>query len=70
MNSAALRARMRRLDALVVGFARESQLEAKSDIFHWRERLEYRYALVKIQRGLEGARVALAKALRRMDSAG
>jgi hypothetical protein len=59
---------MRRLDQLALGVAREIQLERQSDIFLWQERLEYRAALVKMQHGLEGARIALAKALRRMEA--
>jgi hypothetical protein len=58
---------MRRLDQIALGLAVESQLERGSDIFHWQERLEYRYALVKMRHGLEAARVALAKALRRIE---
>ena len=70
MTPAALRARMRRLDQLAMEAARELQLEKQSDIFLWRERLEYREALLKMQYGLESARVALAKALRRIDHVG
>ena len=67
MTPAALRARMRRLDELAMEAARELQVEKQSDIFLWTERLEYRYALLKMWRGLESARIALAKALRRIE---
>jgi hypothetical protein len=70
MIPAALRDRMPRLDQIALGLARESLLERNSDIFLWRERLEYRYALMKMRHGLESARVALAKALRRIESMG
>jgi hypothetical protein len=58
---------MRRLDQLALSVAREMQLEAKSDIFLWRERLEYRAALVKMRQGMESARVVLVKARQRLD---
>jgi hypothetical protein len=45
MNAAALTARMRRLDQLVLGVTREIQFERKTDIFLWQERLEYRGVL-------------------------
>ena len=48
---------MSRLDQLALGVSRELQIEAKSDIFYWQERLEYRYALIKMRQGLEAARV-------------
>ena len=67
MSPAALRARMRRLDELALGMARELQVEKQSDIFLWRERLEYRYALLEAWRGFENARIALARALRRIE---
>ena len=67
MTTAALRARMRRLDELALEAARELQLEKQSDIFLWRELLEYRRALMQMQYLLESARVALAKTLRRLD---
>jgi len=60
MSPDALSARMRRLDQLALGAAREIQLERHSNIFLWRERLEYRSGLLKTCRGLESARVALA----------
>jgi hypothetical protein len=58
---------MGRLDQLALGVAREIQLERQSDIFLWRERLEYRYALLKMRYAMESARVALTKALRRIE---
>ena len=70
MPAAALAARMRRLDQLALGVARELQFERQSDIFLWRERLEYRESLLKMQYGLESARVALAKARQRLDRHG
>jgi hypothetical protein len=57
----------RRLDQLSLGGADKLQLEAKADIFFWRERLEYCVALIQMWRGLEIARVAPAKALRRIE---
>ena len=52
------------------GLAREVQFEKQTDIFLWRERLEYREALMQMWRGLENARIALAKALRRNEGGG
>jgi hypothetical protein len=49
------------------GMARELQIEKQSDIFLWTERLEYRCALLQAWRGFETARIALAKALRRIE---
>ena len=49
----------RRLDQLSLGVAGELQLEAKSDIFLWRERLEYREALMQMWRGFESVRGTL-----------
>ena len=70
MTPAALRARMRRLDELAMEAARELQLEKQCDLFFWTERLEYRYALLGAWRGFENARIALAKALRRIEGQG
>ena len=67
MNAAAISARIRRLEQLSLGVARELQIEKQSDIFLWTERLEYRYALLQAWRGFENARIALAKALRRIE---
>jgi hypothetical protein len=67
MFPAAISARIRRLEELALGVLRElQQIERRSDIFLWQERLEYRYALLKMCRSLENARVALAKARQRM----
>jgi hypothetical protein len=49
---------------------RDLQVQKQSDIFLWRERLEYREGLTQMHRGFENARIALAKALRRIESAG
>jgi hypothetical protein len=70
MTPAALSARIRHLDQLALGVARELQLEGPSDIFHWRERLEYGYALLKMRHGMESARVVLGKAHQRSDHSG
>jgi hypothetical protein len=70
MTTAALAARMRRLEQLGLEAARELQIEKQSDIFLWTERLEYRYALLAAWRGFENARIALAKALQRIDCGG
>jgi len=67
MLPAAISARIRRLEQLGLGVARALQVEKQSDIFLWRERLEYRYALLRAWRGFENARIALAKALRRLE---
>jgi hypothetical protein len=61
---------MRRLDQLAMEAARELQVEKQSDIFLWTERLEYRYALLEAWRGFENARIALAKARRRLEGQG
>ena len=42
ISPAAISARMRRLDQLALGVAREIQRERQTDIFLWRERLEHR----------------------------
>jgi hypothetical protein len=68
MTTAALAARMRRLEQLGLEAARELQVEKQSDIFLWTERLEYRYALLQAWRGFEKARIALAKALQRIEN--
>ena len=67
MSPAALSARMRRLAELALGVAREVSLERQTDSFLWRERLEYRYALLAAWRGFENARVALAEARQRLE---
>ena len=70
MTTAALAARMRRLEQLGLEAARELQVEKQSDFFLWTERLEYRYALLAMWRAFENARIALAKALRRIEREG
>jgi hypothetical protein len=67
MNAAALSARMHRLEQLSLGIARETQLVGESDIFLYRERRDYLDALHRTHAGLESARVASAKAWRRLD---
>ena len=67
MNAAELTARIRRLDQLCLGVARETQLVNQSDIFLYRERREYLDALQGMVRGLEAARVVLAQARQRLD---
>ena len=66
MSAADLTARIRRLDRLSLGVARETQLVGESDIFLYRERREYLDALHGMASGLEGARVSLVKARRRL----
>jgi len=68
MTAADLTARIRRLERLSSGVAREIQLLAQFDIFLYRERREYFDALQGMASGLEEARVALVKARQRIDS--
>jgi hypothetical protein len=70
MNAAALSARIRRLEQLSLGVARETQLVGQADIFLYVERREYLSPLHKMCAGLESARVALAKARQRLDGKG
>ena len=70
MSPAAISARIRRLEQLALGVARELQIEKQTDIFLWRERLEYRYGLLEMWRGFENARIALAKARHRLEGQG
>ena len=67
MNAAALSARVRRLERLALGVARETQLLSQADIFLYTERREYLAALHRLCVGLESARVALARARQRLD---
>ncbi|HKA06413.1 MAG TPA: hypothetical protein VKD71_04090 [Gemmataceae bacterium] len=67
MSTAVISARMRRLEQLSLGVARETQLVGKADIFLYRERREYLDALHRLCGGLERVRVALAKARQRME---
>jgi hypothetical protein len=70
MTAADLSARVRRLEQLGIGIAREIQVLDKSDIFLYVERREYHTALHRLYAGLESARVALAKARQRLDGKG
>jgi hypothetical protein len=67
MSAADLAARIRRLERLSLGVARETQLLRQADIFLYVERREYLAALHRLRGGLESARVALAKARQRME---
>ena len=67
MSAADLTARIRRLERLASGVARETQLVGESDIFLYRERREYLDAPQGMASGLESARVALVKAQQRME---
>jgi hypothetical protein len=66
VTAAALSARVRRLNQLALGVAREVQLVGQADIFIYVERREYLTALHRMCAGLEGARVVLAKARQRL----
>jgi hypothetical protein len=62
-----LAARARRLDRLVRGLRKEAVLIGEADDpLLYRERQDYRAALREAVGGLEGARVALARALQRI----
>jgi hypothetical protein len=67
MSAAALSARVRRLDQLALGVAREVQLVGQDDFLLYVERREYLTALHRMCAGLESARVVLAKARQRID---
>ena len=67
MTAADLTARIRRLERLCLGVARETQLVGESDFLLYRERREYLDALQGMATGLEAARVALVKARQRLD---
>jgi hypothetical protein len=65
---AALTARVRRLERLSLGLAREIFAERTGhDLLLYVERLEYRAALHNALSGVEGARFVLAKACRRIS---
>ena len=67
MNAAALAARARRLDKLSRGIAREISIVSNADDpLLYLERQAYLGALHAIVRGLEAARVVLAKAGQRL----
>ena len=68
MNAAALAARVRRLDQLSRGVAREISVVSKADDpLLYLERQAYLAALRGILGGLEAALVVLVKARQRMD---
>jgi len=67
MTAAAISARLRRLEQLALGVAREVQLVGQADIFLYVERREYLTALHRRCAGLESARVVLAKGRQRND---
>ena len=67
MSAAALSARVRRLDQLALGVAREVQLVGQDDFLLYVERREYLTALHRMCAGMESARVVLAKARQRND---
>jgi hypothetical protein len=64
MSRTAISARVRRLNQLALGVAREVQLVGQDDLLLYVERREYLTALHRMCTGLDGARVALAKARR------
>jgi hypothetical protein len=68
MSAADIMARIRRLEQLTRGVARELQLVERTKIFQYRERRDYFDALRYIWIGLENARDALVKARQRLDS--
>jgi len=68
MAAVALSARVRRLNELALGVAREVQLVGGDGLLLYVERREYLTALHRMRAGLESARVVLAKARQRMDS--
>ena len=71
MNAAAIAARIRRLDQLSRGIAREISIVDKADDpLLYLERRAYLDALLATVRGVEAARVALVKARQRIDRGG
>ena len=70
MSAADIGARVRRLDQLARGVAREIQLVEKTAILLYRERRDYFDALRRLWAGVENARVALAKAHQRLAGKG
>ena len=68
MNAAAIAARVRRLDQLSLGLAREiSIVDKANDPMLYLERRAYLDALHATVRGVEAARVVLVKARQRLD---
>ena len=69
MTEADLRARVRRLDELSRGMARELvRVQECDDPLLYRERQDYLAALRVAVSGLEAGRVALAQALQRLEA--
>jgi hypothetical protein len=66
MSAADIAARVRRLEQLALGIAREIQLVEKTAILLYRERRDYFDALRRIWTGIENARVALVNARQRL----
>jgi hypothetical protein len=63
-----MKRRVRRLDELSRGLAREGVLQrGVQDVLLYRERQQYLAALRHALSGVEGARVVLAKAVRRLE---
>jgi hypothetical protein len=67
MSAPDIVARIRRLEQLNLGIVSELQRVEKIKIFMYRERRDYFDALRRVWVGLENARIALAKALRRIE---
>jgi hypothetical protein len=67
MTTADIVARVRRLEQLSLGVAREMQLAEKANIFLYRERSDYFDALRRVWVGLANARVVLVKARQRIE---
>jgi hypothetical protein len=63
-------ARIRRLEQLALGLARETQLVGQADIFLYVERRGYLTALHEMCARLASALVALAKVRQRLDGYG
>jgi hypothetical protein len=66
MSAADIVARIRRLQQLTRGLAKEMQLVDKMKGLQFRERRDYFDALRRVWVGLENARVALVKARQRI----
>jgi hypothetical protein len=69
MGAADLRARVTRLEKLVMGLASEDDIARKELPLSNNELLEYRNALGDASRTLAVARIVLAGAVRRMEEA-
>jgi hypothetical protein len=69
MSAADIAARVRRLEQLALGIAREIQLVAKADDpMLYLERQAYLAGMRRLLNGIESARVVLVKARQRLDS--